>query len=131
MKNHFYFILIASLFFTACKPSIKPENLYGKWKYTRVQNPDATPPDSVTSIELNTQTPYIQFTQKDSLLIYWGGAVLARGTFRIDGQNIQYNELLPGGHKREFPFFVSELTNKRIIFSTKGKDGSEVTAVKE
>jgi hypothetical protein len=38
---------------------------------------------------------------------------------------------MPDGKKREFPFVVSKLTDKEIIFETTGKDGSRVTAVKE
>ena len=131
MKNHTPFITIIVLFITACKPAVKPENLYGKWKYLKVESPNANPPESVSSNELKEQAPYIQFTTKDSLLIYWGGTVLSHGIFRIDGRNIQYKETLANGKTREFPFYVSELTDKSLVFSTRGSDGSEVTAVKE
>lgn len=124
-------LIIIAFFFAACKPAVKPESLYGKWKYTRVRNPNSGTTDSVGSMTLLIQKPYIQFTTKDSLLIYWDGSVLSRGTFRIDGRNIQYKEILAGGQTREFPFYVEDLQDKRLIFSTKGKDGSEVTAVKE
>ncbi|MDB5115396.1 MAG: hypothetical protein JWQ79_888 [Mucilaginibacter sp.] len=130
MKNHILFIAIASLL-AACKPAVKPENLYGKWKYIKVQNPNANPPDSLTSMQLREESPYIQFTTQDSLFIYWNTKILSRGTFSLDGRNIQYKEILADGKTREFPFYVTELTDKRLIFSTKGADGSEVTALKE
>ncbi len=119
------------LFFTACKPSVNPESLYGKWKYIRVRNPNAGTPDSVGAVTLQSEKPYIQFTQQDSLIINWDSKVLSHGTFKIDGRNIQYKEILPDGKTREFPFYIEDFTNKQIIFSTKGADGSEVTAVKE
>jgi hypothetical protein len=124
-------LLSIIVLFAACKPSVKPENLYGKWKYIRVRSPNASPPDSVGAMTLLVQKPYIQFTEKDSLLIYWGGKVLSHGTFKIDGQNIRYTEILADGKTREFPFYIEDFKDKQLIFSTKGADGSEVTAVKE
>ncbi len=124
-------IILSLLFLAACEPAVKPENLYGKWKYLKVESPNANPPDTVSTSELKEQAPYIQFTRKDSLLIYWGGQVLSHGIFRIDGRNIQYKETLPDGKTREFPFYVSKLTGQDLVFSTRGSDGSEVTAVKE
>ncbi|HEY2582336.1 MAG TPA: hypothetical protein VGI43_11045 [Mucilaginibacter sp.] len=119
------------LLFPSCKSSINPDNLYGKWKYIKVANPNAIPPDSVASDELALQAPYIQFTKSDSLIIIWGGKVLSHGKFRIDGQNIRYTETLADGKTREFPFWVSKLTDKEIIFETTTQDKSRVTAVKE
>lgn len=130
MRKFIPFIII-TLFIAACKPAVKPENLYGKWKYTRVENPNANPPDSVTALELIQAAPYITFTKNDSLLIYWGGKVLSHGNFTIDGQNIKYKEILADGKTREFPFFVSKITDKALVFETIGIDGSRVTAVKE
>lgn len=131
MKNHPLFIITIIIFFAACKPAVKPQSLYGKWKYIKVEKLNANPPDTVTAMTLREQVPYIQFTTKDSLMIYWGGQLLSHGTFRVDGRNIQYKEILADGKTREFPFYVTELTDKNFIFSTKGADGSEVTAVKE
>jgi hypothetical protein len=102
---------------------MKPENLYGKWKYTRVLNPNANPPDSVSAYDLSEQTPYIQFSKNNDLVIYWGSKILSHGKFSIDGKNIRYKETLPGSITREFPFYVSKLTDKDIIFETLGEDG--------
>jgi hypothetical protein len=130
MKNLFIFLAI-TLCLAACKPSATPEKLYGKWNYIRVRNPNAETPDSVGKETLTSEKPYIEFTKQDSLLIIWDGKELSHGTFKIDGQNIQYKEILVGGQTREFPFYIENFSDKQIIFSTKGKDGSEVTAVKE
>ncbi|HWZ36375.1 MAG TPA: hypothetical protein VNW51_09460 [Mucilaginibacter sp.] len=130
MRNLF-FLLAITLCFAACKPSATPEKLYGKWKYTRVLNPNAEPPDSVGRETLISEKPYIEFTKQDSLLIVWDGKVLSHGTFQLDGLNIRYKEILAGGQTRDFPFHIEDFSDKRMIFSTAGKDGSEVTAVKE
>jgi hypothetical protein len=129
MKYYPLLLLLVILSLAACKSSVSPKDLYGKWKYTRVHNPNSSPPDSVSNMTLAEQKPFIQFTQKDSLLIYWDGKVLSHGTFTIDGQNIRYKEVLATG-VREFPFYVESFDGKQLIFSTKGADGSEVTAVK-
>jgi hypothetical protein len=130
MKYYYLLLLMFLLPFAACKSSVSPQDLYGKWKYKRVRNPNANPPDSVGNMTLFEQKPYIEFTQKDSLLIYWDNKVLSHGTFVIDGSNIQYTEIIPGG-VRKFPFYIERFDGKQLIFSTKGTDGSEVTAVKE
>ena len=128
-KYSVLFLIVACLF--SCKMPISANDLYGKWKYIKVANPNANPPDSVSSDDLAAQAPYIQFTANNTLLIIWGGKVLSHGKFRLDGHNIQYTESLADGRTRTFPFWVSELTDKEIIFETKGEDGSRVTAVKE
>ncbi len=124
-------VLLLLVFFTACKSSIKPDELYGKWKYIKVENPHANPPDSVTSDELNAQSPSIEFTKSGEYVINWGGKILSHGKFTPDGKNILIKESMPDGTTRQFPFWVSELTDKEIIFETKGEDGSRVKAVKE
>jgi hypothetical protein len=130
MKNQLLLLTIL-LFFAACKPYVRPESLYGKWKYTRVRHPNASLTDTIASMALLEQKPYIQFTSKDSLLIYWDDKQLSHGTFKIDGRDIRYKEILADGTTRKFPFYVEDFNGKQIIFSTKGTDGSEVTAVKE
>lgn len=130
IKQSPYITIVALLFFAACKSSINPEDLYGKWKYIKVENPDANPPDSVSSSDLQAQAPYIQFTKNNDLVIMWGGKVLSHGKFKTDGKNIRYTETLPDGKTREFPFWVMKLTDKEIVFETMGADGSRVTAVR-
>jgi hypothetical protein len=131
MKNTFFIpAAIILLFLASCKPAIKPEQLYGKWKYVRVEKPN-NPPDSVNGFELQRQAPNILFTKSKDVVITWNNQVLSHGRFTTDGDNIEYTESMPDGKKREFPFVVSKLTDKEIIFETTGKDGSRVTAVKE
>lgn len=116
--------------FVSCKKALTSEALYGRWNYIKVENPNSHPPDSVKHRDLVAASPYIMFT-KDSLLIWWGGKELSHGTFKTAGDSIVMNELLQDKTTRKFAFHVSELTDKEIIFSTRGEDGSEVTAVKQ
>jgi hypothetical protein len=132
IRNNFLIIAVGFLLFSSCRPAaIKRGALLGKWKYLKVENPNSKPPDSVSSTELEIEAPYIKFSQNDSMMIWWGGRVLSHGTFRLDGNNIRVKEILEGGKTREFPFFVSKLTDKDLIFETMGDDGSKVTAAKQ
>jgi hypothetical protein len=115
----------------SCKPAIKSSDLYGTWKYLKIENPNENPPDSVKHDELMAQSPSIKFTKSDSLIITWGGVVLSHGKFKIDGANINFTENLPDGTTRQFPFYISKITDKDLIFETLGEHGSRVTAVKE
>jgi hypothetical protein len=129
MKYYTSLIVILALFFSACQSSLKPEKLHGKWNYIRIKS-NTTKPDSMTAATLKTTSPYIQFTNKDSLFIYWSGARIARGIYTTEGDSIMFKQDLDYGY-RVFPFIVKEMTDKKIIFYTKGADGSEVTAVKQ
>jgi hypothetical protein len=122
-------VILLAFAVAACKSSISANELYGKWKYIKVENPKANPPDSVTESELKMQAPYIQFSN-NKLVIMWGGKILSHGTFRMDGRNIRYKESLEDGTTREFPFWVSKLTDNDLVFETTGVDGSRVTAVR-
>lgn len=130
MKNQLL-LAICLLALASCGPSITNESLHGRWNYTKVRNPKASPPDSVSSLTLSIEKPYIEFTNKDSLIIHWDNRVLSRGTFRLDGRNIVYKEILADNTTREFPFYIESLAGKQLVFTTKGEDGSEVTAVKQ
>jgi hypothetical protein len=123
--------LVSGLILSSCGPSINAGDLYGKWKYVKVEKPKAHPPDSISSAQLATDVPYIQFSAGNTLIIMWGGKLLSHGKFVIEGHNINYTETLSDGATRQFPFWVSELTNKEIVFETQGEEGSRVTAVKE
>ena len=132
MRNTIFillFILTAGIY-TACRPAISPGKLYGKWHYIKVYKPEAFPPDSVSAMELEEMEPSIEFYKDNKLRILWGGKVLSQGSYTIDGSNIRFNDVFDDGTSREFPFYVSELSDKKIIFETLGKDGSRVTAVK-
>jgi hypothetical protein len=130
MKKHLFAIVSLLIFFTACKPGLSPERLYGKWNYIRVEKP-ASPSDSVTRFDIAEQKPAIVFNKDNTLQIYWGGKVLSHGKFTINSLDIKYKEDLDQGKTRDFPFSVTELTDKKIIFETLGEDGSRVTAVRE
>lgn len=95
-----------------------------------MEHPHADPPDSLSSAEIKASAPYIQFSQ-NQLVIMWDSKVLSHGTFTIDDHNLVYTETMPDGRKRTFPFWVSKLTDKDMVFETRGEDGSRVTAVKD
>lgn len=120
-----------ALLLVSCKPGLTKQALLGRWKYVKVENPNSHPPDSVRSAELEIERPYIEFSKNDSLVIMWGGRVLSHGTFRIEGNNIRFKEILANGKTRQFPFWVSKITNKDLVFETNGEDGSRVTAIKQ
>lgn len=119
------------LLFAACKPAVKPGMLYGKWKYIKLENPNANPPDSMDPYLLQSKSPFIRFTKSDSVIIIWSDTVLLKGTFTINGGDIEISQVLPDGKTNQFPFSVFKLTNKQLIFESHGEDGSKVTAVKE
>jgi hypothetical protein len=128
MLKNIIFIAALIVLVASCKTEVSPKSLYGRWRYVKVEHPNANPPDSVSSRELSYAAPFIQFSKNDSLLMVWDGSVLSKGKFRTDGNNIRYTEDLPDGKKREFPFWVIKLTDKEIIFETTGEEKSRVTA---
>ena len=133
MKKRFHISFLAALVWvlSSCQASLKPDELYGKWKYIKVEHQNADPPDSLRKEDLKYQSPSIQFSQNNSFVINWGGKILSHGTFTLNGMEILIKETLPDGTSRTFPFSVSQLTDEKIVFETKGDDGSKVTAVKE
>ncbi len=131
MTKYAAYIIVLLFFLYACNSAIKPEQLTGKWKYVKVEHPHADPPDSLSSAEIKSAAPYIQFTQNNQLTIIWGGKMLSHGKFTVDDHNLVYTETMPDGRTRTFPFWVSKLTDKDLVFETRGEDGSRVTAVKD
>ncbi len=117
---------------SSCKHVLKPENLYGKWVYTKVENPySPNPPDTVSAQNLAENKPYIVLSKNGDLIMIWGGKLLSHGKYKIDGVNISYTESLAGGKSRTFPFWIKEVTANKIIFETKDDDAVRVTARKE
>jgi hypothetical protein len=114
----------------SCKPSVNTETLTGKWKYVKIEHPNASPPDTMKKAELDEASPYIQFTSEMKWNIVWGGKYLSHGSYTLDGSNMKINEKLPDGKTRDFVFTVSELTADKIVFETIGADGSKVTALR-
>lgn len=124
--------LIYTLILTACNHGITNQKLAGDWRYVKIDKPrsgDLT--DTVTADELKENAPYITFDINNQLIIHWGGKILSHGTYVLNGDNINYTEQLEGGKTRTFPFYVSKLDDKNIIFETLDNQGSRVTAVKK
>ncbi|WP_448699137.1 hypothetical protein ACFGVR_19470 [Mucilaginibacter sp. AW1-3] len=130
MRKTILFCFIAILFvFTSCKTTIRPEAVVGKWKYIKVGNPySRNPDDTVSSRELAEKAPYITLSPNGELTIVSEGKVLSHGKYQLVGSNIEVAEQLPDGKTRNFPFYISKLTDTEIIFETKEDDAVRVTA---
>ena len=122
----FFIILLYS-----CKSSITANQLYGKWKYIKSEQPNANPPDSTSSGDLKIDDPSIRFFKDNTLQIWWGGKMISHGKFTVEDKKIQYTESLPDGTTRKFPFWIMDFTGKQLVFETTGEDGTRITAVKE
>lgn len=132
MLRNLFAILLLIVTLPACKQGIKTDALYGDWKYLKIDKPQSDDPsDTVSTEDLKENSPYISFSKNNELSIHWGGKILSHGTFNVSGNNINYTEQLPDGKKRTFPFWVSKLDDKSIIFETMGNDGSRVTAIRK
>lgn len=130
IKKYICLTLLGCLLMSACKHAVTATDLYGKWSYTKLEYPNQTSPGTSAS-ELLEQAPYIEFTKADSLRMVWGGQVISRGTFKVDGTNIQYKEILADGSTRSFPFYISSFKDHTMVFETLGEDASRVTVVRE
>jgi hypothetical protein len=67
---------------------------------------------------MEEQKPYFSFHEEGKAEIYSGGKILSQGTFTIEGDLIQQEEILAGGTKRKNVFLVKELKGNRLIFET-------------
>lgn len=127
-----FFILLGTvvlMFASSCSNQVKQEDLYGRWKYIKVQNAD--PRDSLPEGELELQSPAIIFSKPNKLIIEWGGKQLSHGQFRMEGKMIRYTEDLGGGRKRDFPFLIKSLDKNQLVFSTMEQNFTTVTAIRE
>lgn len=123
-------ICFCSLIFAACSIPMNQEKLIGSWDYIKIDNLNSQSEDITTLDELKEAKPYIHFSDKNELQIFWGGKLLSSGTFRIEGKMIRYKEDLQDGGQREFPFLVKSLSESEIVFETMSSVGTRVTAVK-
>jgi hypothetical protein len=130
IKRGLLLLAVVALFITSCKPTVSVTTLTGKWKYVKIEHPNASPPDTVKKAELDEAVPYIQFTPEMKYIIVWGGKFLSHGTFTLDGSNMNVTEKLPDDKTRNFVFYVSELTENKIVFESTGPEGSKVTALR-
>ena len=131
IKNIAPLTLIVFIFFAACKPSVTPETLYGKWNYTRLEKPDAHPATVEPDWKLKLEKPYVLFLKNNEMQMWWSGELFAHGKFRVEDNAIWFKQVLDGGQTREFPFHIIELKDKTMVFETSGEDGSKVTVVKQ
>lgn len=125
----FIIIICSCSIFAACSP-LEKEDLIGTWEYIRVENLNPSSEDVTTASDLKQARPYIRFSKKNELQIFWAGELLSSGTFKLEDKMIRYKEDLAGGGHREFPFLVKSLTSNEIVFETMSREGTRVTAVK-
>lgn len=118
------------LAFSSCKDSVKPEELYGEWKYIKVEEPNQRPPYIMPYEEVKAANPSIKFTKENDLIITWEGKQLSNGKFRMENKMIRYKENLAGGATREFPFLIKEISDTSLVFETMSQEASRITAVK-
>jgi hypothetical protein len=128
--SSYLFIFFAALPFFSCKEPLKSELLQGKWVYVKIEELNHSA-DSVSMLQVEIQHPTIEFRKNGELEMIWGGELLSSGTYVIDGEDVQFTEQLPGGKKRTFPFHISKLDDKQIVFETTGRNGARVTAKRE
>ena len=129
MKLFLYALANVLLLSSSCSNTIKPEELYGRWNYIKVEN--TNPQDTLPDGELELQLPAITFNNKRILVIEWGGKTLSSGKFRMEGKMIRYTEFLEGGRKREFPFLIKKFSDKDLVFETMEQNSTRVTARRE
>jgi hypothetical protein len=115
---------------SACKSEMNPKLLYGKWKYVKLENPDANPPETMPAFKLQFNHPSIEFTRDNQLIMLWKDSVISHGTYQLEKDQVKFKERLSDGSFREFPLIIKTLTDHQLVFQTNGEDGSRVTAVK-
>jgi hypothetical protein len=121
-------ILFALFIFYACHSGINKENLIGDWRYTKIEYTNKSIQDPLPDIE--EQKPYFSFHQDGKAEIHSSGKILSEGTFTIESDIIQYEEILEGGTKRKIPFLIKELKGERLVFETMIAPNQRITAVK-
>ena len=123
-------VFLCFLVFSACSIPVDREQLLGTWDYVKIDNLNSYSEDSTTVAELKQAKPYISFSDRGELQIFWADKVLSSGTFHIEGKMIRYKENLPDGGTREFPFLVKSLSDTELVFETMAREGARVTAAK-
>lgn len=130
MLQKFRFFLLLGFLCVSCSRSLQLEDLYGEWKYVKVETPKNAE-ENVSAEELAELTPSIHFSRENDLVIMWGGKRLSHGKFRIEGRMIRYKEYLGEGKTREFPFLVSKITATELVFETMNRESTRVTAIRQ
>ncbi|HEY8929730.1 MAG TPA: hypothetical protein VIM55_11095 [Mucilaginibacter sp.] len=130
MRIKLFLIIACVIIMAGCKPNVKPEAVYGKWRYIKIEHNHNDPPE-IGETELKKQQASIEFTKDSKFTIMWGGRPLSHGTFMVDEDKIQITEILPDNTMRKFPFYVTELSDNKIVFETRTGVNPKVTAVRE
>lgn len=125
-----YSLLALTVLVLACKPAVKQEDLYGTWKYVKVENPNQGPQAVTSEEELKENDPSVSFKQPGRLEMVWGGKVLSKGSFKLEYPTISYKEELPGGSVRDIRFLIKKFEGGELVFETMEADVVRVTARK-
>ncbi len=128
-KVSYLVILPIFLSIIACSGSFKEEQLYGKWKYSKVVFTNRSPKDSLTTDEIKFQNADIEFNTDGKAKITSSGKIISSGTYFLDGKIIRYKERLQSG-EREIPFLIKMLNDNQIIFETMEQDVKQIVANK-
>jgi len=129
LKQTFWILIFLSIV-SGCTPSMKPQDLYGEWKYIKVENPNQSPPNSTSEEELSENDPSVIFTSKGDMVMIWGGKQLSHGTFKLEYPTISYRESMADGNIRNIRFLIKKFDQDFLVFETMEADAVRVTARK-
>ncbi|WP_170827283.1 hypothetical protein [Arcticibacter eurypsychrophilus] len=106
------------------------QDLYGEWKYIKVENPNQNPSNTTSEEELSANDPSISFTSKGDMVMIWGGKQLSHGTFKLEYPTISYQESMADGRIRSIRFLIKRFNQDILVFETMEADAVRVTARK-
>lgn len=129
MKHILGALLFCALFWVSCNGKSE-EDLYGKWNYLEVSNPEQSPVHKSDPAEIAAKSPSIVFEKGGRLVMNWDGKVLSHGSFKLEYPNIAYIEQLPKGKTRNIRFLIKKMEADTLVFQTQEADPVRVIAVK-
>ncbi len=130
IKHGFYVLtLFIICVFTACKPSVPADQLYGRWKYTKIDIPSA-PQETEAAKSYLVDPTSIQFLKGSTIEIITPSHVQFRGHFTNNGYNLHVNGKYNDGSSAKMELWVMKLTQKEFVFKIDGQNPWIVTTVK-
>jgi hypothetical protein len=130
LKHCFYILTFLTIcLLVACKPAVTPDQLYGRWKYTKIEIPTAPQYTDDAKSYLVDPTS-IQFLKDSTVEIITPSQVQFRGHFTDDGYNLHVNGKYNDGSTAKMELWVMKLTKKEFVFKIDGQNPWIVTTVK-
>lgn len=114
----------------SCSSPMETKDLYGEWKYIKVENPNQNPPNTTSEEELAENDPSISFNSKAEMVMIWGNKQLSHGTFKLEYPTISYQERMKDGKIRDIRFLIKKFDKDILVFETMEADAVRVTARK-